>query len=468
MPPGVAAPDRIESRLGTLELFDGFPSARTAETLFDNLDFQRAVQAYLLAIPAVSQVTSRNAILTLGPVNTVVPFFNMDARTVELTANDNTTYTWTWIDLSGGPLVVEAPPEVLGGVNDIWFRWVVDVGFTGPDKGRGGKFLFLPPGHAGATPDGYHVVQSPTFNLWCPWRTFRVNGDSGPGMERTRKFTKIYRLADAGKPAPALNFIDMSGKPFNTVAPTDYSFWELLNQAVQEEPSASLDQIRLGYYQSLGIEKGTPFAPDARMKKILEEAAAVGDATARAIAFHTRGKDSYLYANSAWQYPFVGGYRFQTQPDVLNLDAYIYYYFMATGVTPAMEQKMVGIGSQYAVVARDASGGPLDGGKNYRLRLPPNIPAKEFWSIIVYSNQTRSMLQTNQQYPSVSSQNKNLLVNADGSVDVFFGPAAPAGKENNWVETVPGKGWNAMLRLYGPLESWFDKTWRPGEVERRD
>lgn len=467
MPPGVAAPDKIETRLGALELFDGFPSARTAEKLFDNLDFQRAVQAYLLAIPAVSQMTSRNAIRTLGPVNTVVPFFNMDARTVELTANDNTTYTWTWIDLSGGPLVVEAPAEVLGGVNDIWFRWVVDVGFTGPDKGKGGKFLFLPPGYTGATPDGYHVVQSPTFNLWCPWRTFRVNGDSAPGMERTRKFTKIYPLADAGKPVPALNFIDMSGKPFNTVAPADYSFWELLNQVVQEEPSASLDQIRLGYFQSIGIEKGKPFAPDARLTKILVEAAAVGDATARAIAFHTREKASYLYPDSAWQYPFVGGYKFQTQPDVLNLDAYIYYYFMATGVTPAMEQKMVGRGSQYAVVARDASGGPLDGGKNYRLRLPPNIPAKEFWSIIVYSNQTRSMLQTSQQYPSVSSQNKNLLINADGSVDVFFGPTSPAGKENNWVETVPGKGWNAMLRLYGPLESWFDKTWRPGEVEPR-
>lgn len=234
---------------------------------------------------------------------------------------------------------------------------------------------------------------------------------------------------------------------------------------MQEEPSDSLDQIRLGFFQSIGIEKGKPFKPDERMKKILTEAAAVGDGTARAIAFHTREKEAYIYPNSAWQNPFLGGYKFQTQPDVLNLDAYVYFYFMATGVTPAMEAKMVGRGSQYAVVARDAKGGPLDGGKNYKLRLPPNIPAKEFWSVIVYSNQTRSMLQTNQQYPSVSSQNKNLLVNADGSVDIFFGPKAPAGKENNWVETVPGKGWNLMLRLYSPLEPWFDKSWRPGEVE---
>ena len=467
IPPSVASPDKVETRLGTLNFFDGFPDQATTEKLYDNLDFQRAVQAYLMAIPAVSQAANRNAIRTLGPINQTIPIFEqlLDSRSIFLTANDNTVYSWAWLDLSKGPLVLEVPPKVLGAINDMWYRWVVDLGITGPDKGQGGKYLLLPPGYKGKAPKGYIVVQSPTFNLWIPWRSFLVNGDPKPGVDLVKKFTKIYPLASAGKTPPPLTFANLSGKPFNTDAPADYTFWELLNQVVQEEPSASLDQIRLGYYASIGIQKGRPFTPDARMKKILTEATAVGDATARAIAFKTRTKEAFYYSNSNWQLPFIGGYKFQTQTDVLNLDGYIFYYFLATGVTPAMEMKMVGQGSQYAWTARDAKGEPLDGGKNYRLHLPPNIPVKDFWSVILYSNQTRSQIQTDQRFPSVSSQTKGLLVNADGSVDVYFGPKAPPGKEKNWVQTVPGKGWNTILRLYGPLEPWFAKTWRPGEIE---
>jgi hypothetical protein len=467
MPPGIAAPSELETRFGTLRFFDGFPDKATAEKLWDNLDFQRAVQAYLLAIPAVSQVAGRNACLTLGPPNQTIPIWAqlVDSRTIGLTFNDNTVYTWGWINLKDGPLALEVPPKVLGAVNDIWFRWVVDLGITGPDHGEGGKYLLLPPGYKGEVPEGYHVVHCPTFNLWIPWRIFLVNGDPKPGVELTKKVTRIYPLADKDKPAPGLKYVDVSGKPFNIINPADYRFWELLNQVVQEEPAESLDQIRMGYYASIGIEHGKPFAPDARMKKILTEAAAVGDATARAIAFHWRQKEGYYYANSNWQLPFVGGYLFQSRPGVLNLDAYSFYYFMATGVTPAMEEKMVGRGSQYAWTCRDSQGQPLDGGKNYRLHLPPNIPVKEFWSVIVYSDQTRSMVQSDQRFPSVSSQKKDLIVNADGSVDVYFGPKPPTGKEPNWVQTVPSTGWNTILRLYSPLEPWFNKTWRPGEIE---
>ncbi len=467
MPPGVYTPDTIETRLGTLHLFEGVPDKASAEKLYDNLDFQRAVQAFLFAIPAVSQAANRNAFKSFGPPNTVVPIFEqlLNSRGIVLTGNDNTVYSWTWIDLTQGPLVLEVPPKVLGTANDMWQRWIVDVGITGPDKGRGGKYLFLPPGHKGPEPSGYHVVRSPTYGLWIPWRSFLVDRDPKPGVDLVKKFTKIYRLADAAKPHPTPNFVDMSGRAVNTVFPTDFSFWELLNQVVQEEPTNSLDQIRLGFFQSIGIQKGKPFSPDDRMRKILTEAAAVGNATARAILFHTRDRTAYYYPNSNWQMGFTGGYMFQSEPGVLNFDAATFYYYLAILVTPAMEEKMVGRGSQYAWAARDESGNSLDGGKSYRLRLPPNVPVKDFWSVILYSNQTRSMIQTDQRFPSVSSQTKGLQANADGSIDVYFGPKSPDGKETNWVQTVPGEGWNAVLRMYGALEPWFNRTWRPGEIE---
>lgn len=465
IPPGVAIPDQIESRLGTLKFQSGFPDKATTEKLFDNLDFQHAVQAYLLGLPPVSQFANRKGILEVGPANSTVPIFEtmMNARSIFLTPNNNTPYTWFWIDLSKGPVVIEVPPKVLGLIDDMWYHWAGDVGITGPDKGKGGKYLLLPPGYKGNVPKGYFVIQSATFSTWAAWRSFLVNGDPKPGVDMVKEFTKIYPLSEAGNPSTP-HFVDVSGKAFNTVAPADYSFWEDLNQVVQEEPTDSVDPTTLGFWAAIGIKKGKPFQPDERMKKILTEAAQVGDATARAIMYRWRTPEGYYYPNSAWRLGFIGGYQFE-ENGARILDAYSGFFFYATGVTPAMDTREVGVGSQYMAAFVDSNGNPLDGGKNYRLHLPPNVPVKDFWSVILYDNQTRSMLQNNQDWPAVSSQTKGLQTNADGSVDVYFGPKAPAGKEHNWIETVPGRTWNTLLRLYGPLQPWFDKTWRPGEIE---
>lgn len=187
IPSGIASPDTIDTRLGTLKFFDGFPDKATAEKLWDNLDFQRSVQAFLLGMPAVSQAANREAFRTLGPLNTLLPIYEQltDSRSLILTGNDNTVYNWVWLDLSKGPMVLEVPPKVLGTANDMWQRWVVDVGITGLDKGQGGKYLFLPPGYKGNVPSkGFvQVVHSPTFSLWIPWRSFLVDGDPKPGVE---------------------------------------------------------------------------------------------------------------------------------------------------------------------------------------------------------------------------------------------------------------------------------------------
>lgn len=414
----------------------------------------------------MSQWANRKGISEWGPANSTVPIFEtmMNARTLELTANNNTPYTWFWVDLRKGPLVLEVPSKVLGLVNDMWYRWAGDVGIAGPDKGKGGKYLLLPPGYKDNVPEGYHVIRSATYSNWIAWRSFLVDGDPKPGVDLVKKFTKIYPLSEAGKPLTP-KFVNVSDKAFNTLAPADYSFWDALNQVVQEEPTDSIDPTTLGLWASVGIRKGKPFAPDARMKKILTEAAQVGDATARAIMYRWRTPEGYWYPNSAWRMGFVGGYKFEDQPGVPNLNAYSGFFFYATGVTPAMDTREVGIGSQYMGAFVDAKGKPFDGGKNYKLRLPPNIPVKDFWSVILYDSQTRSMLQNDQKWPAVSSQTKGLLINQDGSVDVYFGPKSPAGKEKNWVQTIPGKGWNTLLRLYGPLEPFYKKTWRPGEIE---
>ncbi len=448
-----------------MRFFDGFPDDPTVEVLFDNLDFQRAVQAYLLALPAVNQASMRRALLSLGPANSTVPIWEDLVRpcTIGLTFNTSTSYTWMWIDLRDGPLVAEVPPGVLGGIDDFWYRWVVDVGLTGPDQGKGGKYLLVPPGYEEELPDGYTVVRPQTSPMFLAWRGFVDEPkDPHPAVEVIKANTRVYPLSQADDPPP-MEFVNISSEPFVTVGPGDYQFWELLDGVVQDEPPETLDPVTMGFFASIGIEHGKPFRPDDRMRAILTEAAAVGDATARALTYRYRRQSAFFYEDSAWRTAFEGGYDFEENAIKL-LDSTAQFFFYATGTTPAMEAEMVGAGSQYALAFVDADGRPLSGDGIYRLRVPKDVPVNNFWSVIAYDNQTRSMLQTDQEWPSVTSQDADFTVNDDGSVDVIFSVTRPDDAPN-WIQTLPGKGWNVIFRLYGPLEAWFDKTWRLPEIE---
>jgi len=466
IPSQITTPDSVDTRIGTLKFFDGAPDKATVDKAYDNLDFIRGVQVFLNTMPGASLVAMRDGLRTVGATDGTVGVFQtlMDSKSLWLTGNTETVYASTWLDLKNGPIVIESPPNVLGVLDDFWFHYVADMGNAGPDKGKGGKFLVVPPGYSGNIPAGYFVAKSNTFGVWFIMRGFLVNGDPAAAVENFKKNLRIYPLAQAANPPATIKLINLSGTAHNTIHANDYRFYEEINEIVQEEPGTAIDPETLGLLMAIGIVKGQPFAPDERMKKTLTEAAAVGNATARSILFANRDQRFFLYPGSTWEVGFLGGSHEFLMDDARLLDARTRMFYYATVITPAMAMKMVGIGSQYGVNFRDADGNYLDGSKNYKLNIPANPPVKTFWSIVVYDNQTRSMLQTDEQFPSLGSQKPGLQKNPDGSVDVYFGPTAPAGHESNWIQTVPGKGWNTLLRLYGPLDPWFDKTWRPGNI----
>ena len=468
IPEGLATPDVVETRIGTLTSFDGVPDDATTQLVYDNLDFQRAVQAYLTCIPIASMSAMEKGMRGLGPVNTTVLQFQelMDSKSLWLTPNTVSVYQGMWMELGDEPMVLETPPQVLGFIDDAWFRYVCDFGNAGPDRGQGGKFLILPPGYEGDVPEGYHVYSSPTFGNWVIWRGFQVDGDPRPAVEATQQMFRAYPLSAAANP-PEMTFVDVSGTEHNTIHRGDYGYWEELNETIQAEPADGMDPETLGLLASLGIEKGKPFAPDARMKAILTDAANVAAVTARALTAKPRDDRHYLYPGErVWTNPFIEGRYDFLENGVRLLDSRIYMHFYATGITPAMAIRNVGKGSQYAIAYLDHEGNPLDGSKTYRIHLPPNVPAKDFWSFTLYDNQTRSMLQTDQRLPGIDNvEEDGPQPNADGSFDIYFAPTAPDGQERNWIQTVPGKGWNTIFRLYGPLESFYDKTWIPGDPE---
>jgi hypothetical protein len=467
IPPEITTPDHVKTRLGTLKCFDGVPDKATCEKVYDNLDFMRGVEVFLNTMAAASTHANFVGLRSVGCDNHTVLIHEdrVDAKTLLLTPNTQTATLWSPLDLKAGPLVVEIPPGVLGLADDHWMRHITDMGLSGPDKGSGGKYVFLPPDYQGQTPDGYFVGRSRTFNMTCGLRGFTIKGDTRPAVEAFHKQFKIYPLDQAGNPPPT-KIINGSGLYLNTIHANTFKFYEEINQVVQEEPTSAVDPEIAGQLAAIGIIKGKPFAPDERMKRILTEAAAVGNATARAIVFRARSDDFYFYpGKSNWRPIFVGGSYLFMKNDAALLDARINFFYQATGVSPAMAAAPVGSGSQYAAAMVDARGNAFDGGKTYRLHLPPNIPAKQFWSLIPYDTQTRSVLQTDQRDAGLSSETGTVATNADGSVDVYFAPTRPSGREN-WIQTVPGKSWFVYFRLYSPLEPWFDKSWRPSDIEQ--
>jgi hypothetical protein len=508
IPKEITTPDQVQSKIGDLDFKDGYPTPETTNKVRDELDYIHGVNAFMNSIQGVSLYALRKGLADIG-IKDGDFFYTtklLDSKSLLLTANADTVYFWGNLDLSAGPLVVETPPMVLGIFDDFWFRWIGDFGLAGPDKGRGGTFLLVGPGYEGTLPEGgYFVLRSRTNHVTMLFRAFLEDNDPAPPIALVKETFKIYTYQAGGfgnsvgsylagdaplnlKPPKRTTprLVEGSGLVVNTVPPNDFGHYEMLNELVQMEPAEALDPELAGQFAAIGIEKGKAFAPDDRMRKILEKAVAVGNAASRSLgmgADPVEGFRFYGKESAWWNMLWVGGYEFLNPPPMITkegvkpfpnsgarkLQSRTAMFYTATGITPAMCMRLEGIGSQYLIANVDENGEPFDGSKTYKVVLPKDIPAARFWSFTVYDNQSRSMLQTPQVYPRAGSQSyptPAAVPNADGTTTVYFSPKQPQDIERgNWIQTDPDKGWFTILRLYSPLQSFFDKTWRPSEVE---
>jgi hypothetical protein len=464
-PHGWLGTETLSTPYGEFRFENGYPAGDTAQRLLDMELRNRAIEVYLTNMMAVSQRASDQGLRDAGVTksNQVVIWEQlMDSATVLLTANTETVYAIGSLNLKAdGPTVVEAPPKMLGFLQDGLQRYLIDIGPLGADKGAGGKFLVLPPDYEGEAPEGYFVAKSPTYSVMFAMRGFQVDNKTDEAVALMKQ-TKVYPLSQEDNP-PAMEFINGTGQPINTLFPDTIRYFELLAEQVEDERLEAFGALERGQMASIGIEKGKPFAPDEHMKQLLSEAAQLGGAIARARTFAPNAEAIY-YPDRQWQGVPVGmTYEF-AQDGAPLIDAKVNVYYMAAGNSPSMMDKNVGQGSQYLWTYRDADGDWLDGAKTYTLHIPANIPAQNFWSVLVYDPLSRSQLQTSQRLPSVSSYT-NPIVNADGSIDITFGPTRPEG-DVNWIETVPGKGFFPMMRFYSPTEAYFDKSWQLPDVQK--
>ena len=479
IPVDVLTPDTVRTRVGTFNYFDGYPDDETKRRARRQVDLGRGVQTFLNFMPAASL-----EMLYVGhrdghglKSNQDIGIFEdlMSSKSLWLTGNTDTVYASAFLDLGDGPLVVEVPPGTgPGTVNDAFFRFVIDMGGPGPDKGKGGKYLILGPGQtAPADAGGYYLAQTPSKINWLILRGFLdQQGSTETAKTAFKTGLKVYPYADRINPSDN-QFVNLTGLTVNTIHANDFTFYEELNDVIQREPSEVFSPELLGMASAIGIQKGKPFNPSPEQKALLTEAVAIGNATARSILFAPQDPKAYIYPGKAgyWQTGFPGGnheYLVDGGNGGRDMDGRTLFFYLATVNTPAMVLEMPGVGSQYTFSSRDSSGSYLDGSKSYSMTIPANPPANRFWSFVVYDPQTRSMLQSDEMpYPSKNNtRNTDMVKNADGSITLYFGPEAPDGLEANWIKTVPGKGWFGIFRLYGPGQEWFDRTWKLGAIEK--
>lgn len=461
--PLAATPDRA------VDYHLDVPTNDAAKDLLAELAYQRAVQVYLWGLPAVGmrQYRVANAEAMGGADDTwKLGYLGglLKSNIEHLTGNPDSMYVDYMFDTRDGPIVAEVPESLPGFLDDAWELPVVDLI---PSVSPSGKYLIVPPGWQGEAPTD-HVVARP--NTYVSWMLLRgnveqtANGpDTSAAVKEMKTRLKIYPLGAAASARPQLQYFDVSDKTIDRIPPEGLAYFQRLAEVVTNEPPTQTDAFAMGLMKAIGIEPGKPFAPDERMTAILKRAAATGMAMARAIAFHGDDPERWHWPDRKYAEAFMGGSPSFVADGHTNHDARTTFFYLACGTSQLMASTTPDVGQAYPWVAKDAAGNILDGAKKYRMHLPPDIPAKLYWSVTAYDNKTRSEIHNGTPFSRISSFTKP-KANADGSFDLYFGPEVPAGEEANWIKTVPGQGWFILFRLYGPRESYFDKSWKPHDL----
>ncbi|MFO1023109.1 MAG: DUF1254 domain-containing protein [Planctomycetales bacterium] len=477
-----------QEKITALPFVEKRATAESAQTLRDELLFHRATQTYLWAMPLINTLGMKvGSAKAFGEGYNVLPVWKkrLDAKTLVTTPNSDVIYAMSYVDLGkDGPLVFDAPPMLQGILLDFWQRpipvdggkFAGDVGFFGPDQGKGGKFLLLPPGYKGEVPKGHFVCRSGTNNVFVFLRAFYADASNlQPPVDLIDK-SKIYPLKGDAK---RMQFPDASGVPANMLPISDVTAFEQLKKLVDAEGPHLGDPDWMGMLAGLGIVKGEPFKPDERTRGILDRAAKSAYKMSRVIAFDevVSGRSLRMYPDRRWINPMADAtadnpsgkldlnWRRIDRGGALDVNCRPWFFSNYYAVSPGMLSQIPGKGAFYVMAFTDSDGVPLTGVMNYRLNLPKDVPAANFWSVTLYEAENASGLANGQPFPSLGSRDKPTQ-NADGSTDLFLGPKAPKGNEKNWIATVPDKGYFAILRLYGPTEAALKKAWRPCDVTR--
>jgi hypothetical protein len=461
----VVSTDTASSDPISIAMSGELPAQESIPALFDEMDYQQATQSYLWALPLVTfaewQWIHENVFG--AKTGDLVVYNSYQDRLGILTANATTPYMIGFMDLAkSGPLVIEMPAgHTAGGLGDFWQREKAVIGEFGPDKGKGGKYVLVPPTIKNFKAPGYFIIPCSTMNMFFGFRAL------DPDSVKTQALihgVKIYPYALRANP-PISKIVSPNGNKYFAGEPDGMAYWRRLHAILQEEPVEERDRFFVSWLNNLGISKGKPFGPDARQTKILTAAAARGKLMAMANSFDKRFDSVHHWTDRKWDYVMV-----ITDPSqrAENYDEFFRrssYFYEAVTYSKAMITQIPGVGQAYLGSYVDKNGNWLDGASSYKLHIPANPPAVNFWSVTVYDAATRCLIDNPQRNAGLSSR-KNLNKNADGSVDLYFGPTAPPGQEKNWVQTIPGKHWFTYMRFYGPTKAYFDKSWKMDDITK--